>query len=603
MASIPERGALLEEDPPPPPSDFDTDNDYDNDNDNDENMMMSPSGTTTRRHRDRSLSNVSEIFEEAYEILTETTHHVQEEFAQILETEIQPVKPRDTEMDFPFAPHGVHPKLSVLALSILVFYKVSGGPFGCEPTVRAAGPFYALVGFILFPIFWSIPEALVTAELGCQYPEPSGSVAWIEEAFGSTAGLLCGYFHWVSGATDNAIYPALFLEYLSSYLKSLHVNDHSADAITPNDADEFSVFTDPYWRFFLCSVMTVILAYINFTGLQIVGNLSVVVAVLAMSPFVLLVVLGAGQVDPNRWFTLPESPDLIQSDDDALQGATFLPTVTLGGILWRPYVNNLFWNLNSFDVGASFAGELEHPERTFGTAMILSVFLVAASYILPLLVALGASDSDQNEWKAGQLTVVAGEVVGHWLAAWTVLAAAASNLALFLAELSGDAYQLMGMADRGMIPKVFAKRSRFETPTNGIILGTMVILCLSVADFDALVEMLNVAYSVSLLMEFAAFVKFRMDEEEDDEKPEGFRLPFNTFGCILFIIPPCFICLFIMATASKVTYVYVAALVIFGAGFHWAQKAAKHYNWWEYAQAPISKRAAKNQAKAKLAMQ
>ena len=74
--------------------------------------------------------------------------------------------------------------------------------------------------------------------------------------------------------------------------------------------------------------------------------------------------------------------------------------------------------------------------------MILSVIFVAASYILPLLVALGASDSPQEDWKAGQLTVVAGEVVGHWLAAWTVLAAAASNIALFLAELSGDAYQV-----------------------------------------------------------------------------------------------------------------------------------------------------------------
>ena len=34
------------------------------------------------------------------------------------------------------------------------------------------------------------------------------------------ASLLCGYFHWVSGATDNAIYPSLFLRYVASYLTS-----------------------------------------------------------------------------------------------------------------------------------------------------------------------------------------------------------------------------------------------------------------------------------------------------------------------------------------------------------------------------------------------
>lgn len=100
-----------------------------------------------------------------------------------------------------------------------------------------------------------------------------------------------------------------------------------------------------------------------------------------------------------------------------------------------------------------------------------------------------------------------------------------------------------------------------------------------------------------MLMEFAAFVKFRIDDEDDDEKTEGFRLPFNTFGCILFVIPPSLICLFIMATASKVTYIYVAALVVFGFGFHWIQKAAYHYSWWEYVEAPVSKRASKLKAK------
>jgi amino acid transporter len=113
--------------------------------------------------------------------------------------------------------------------------------------------------------------------------------------------------------------------------------------------------------------------------------------------------------------------------------------------------------------------------------------------------------------ECGVLTV-AEKVVGPWLAVWTVFAAAVSNIALFEAEMSGDAYQLMGMADCGLIPKKFCKRSRFGTPTNGILVGTFVIFCLGVVDFELLVEMLNFAYSVSLLMEFAAFVKLRITD-------------------------------------------------------------------------------------------
>lgn len=71
-------------------------------------------------------------------------------------------------------PPGLRQRLSPLALSILVFYNVSGGPFGMERAVKSGGPFFAILGFLIFPLIWSVPEALVTAELGTAYPEPSG---------------------------------------------------------------------------------------------------------------------------------------------------------------------------------------------------------------------------------------------------------------------------------------------------------------------------------------------------------------------------------------------------------------------------------------------
>ena len=78
---------------------------------------------------------------------------------------------------------------------------VSGGPFGIEPSIRAGGNFYAILGFIVFPLIWSVPEALVTAELGAAFQDPSAGVAWVEEAFGESMACMCGYLAWVSGAT------------------------------------------------------------------------------------------------------------------------------------------------------------------------------------------------------------------------------------------------------------------------------------------------------------------------------------------------------------------------------------------------------------------
>ena len=95
--------------------------------------------------------------------------------------------------------------LGMIPFAIIIFYSVSGGPFGIEETVRSAGAFYSIMGFIIAPFVFSLPEALMTAELGSAYPESSGGVAWVEEAFGSPAGWMAGYLGWVAGATDSKL--------------------------------------------------------------------------------------------------------------------------------------------------------------------------------------------------------------------------------------------------------------------------------------------------------------------------------------------------------------------------------------------------------------
>ena len=300
------------------------------------------------------------------------------------------------------------------------------------------------------------------------------------------------------------------------------------------------MFGGLWGRFAFSAAIATVLAFVNYTGLEIVGNLSIAVCIVSMSPFVILFFMGLSRVDPHRWTLLPEHNNdtaaaamMNNNDDTVFQDSSwFFPMLTMGGVMWRPFVNNLFWNLNSFDVGASFAGEVQDPERVFPKAMFLSVIFVVASYILPLLVALGVNDEPQEAWSAGHFTVVAGNIGGPVLAGWLVFGAAVSNIALFEAELSGDSFQLLGMADRGLIPKVFCKRSRFGTPTNGILVGLLVIICLGVANFDQLVEMLNFAYATSLLMEFAAFIKLRITDGD------GACL----CSCVSFLFMLCLLC-------------------------------------------------------------
>nr|GEU30021.1 probable polyamine transporter At1g31830 isoform X1 [Tanacetum cinerariifolium] len=124
-------------------------------------------------------------------------------------------------------------------------YLVSGGPFGIEDSVRAACPFLALIGFLVFAVIWSVPEALITAEMGTMFPEDGGYVIWVSSALGPYWGFQQGWMKWLSRVIDNALYPVLFLDYLKS---------------------GFPILADGYPRIVAIVALTVALTYMNFRG-------------------------------------------------------------------------------------------------------------------------------------------------------------------------------------------------------------------------------------------------------------------------------------------------------------------------------------------------
>lgn len=438
-------------------------------------------------------------------------------------------------------------RLGVVPLAVIIFYSVSGGPFGCEASVRAGGNFYTLLGFLVMPWVWSVQEALITAELGTAFPEASGGVAWVEEAFGPSAGWMSGYLSWVAGATDNAIYPVLFSDYVLAM---------------QSDSEE----VNPVSRFLLLSGTSLALGYINWLGLPLVGAMSVWICIVAMSPFLIMTVVGAFQIEPSRWLELPQRDPTSNDtgtdtgDDDDTSGG-FFPNASLGGVLLRPFFNNLFWNLNSFDSASSFAADIDNPGRVLPRAMMWSVLLVVSCYLFPLMIAIGATDTNQRDWVDGYLASITSEIAGPWLGAWTVFAAGISNVGQFQAELSSDAFQLMGMADRGYLPKLFSIRSKHGTPTYGILLGTVVVVFLGVSDLATLIELLNFNYSISLLMEYCAFIKLRISRP-DLERP--FRIPLDTTGCILMLVPTFLLTLLVLGLATYQTYLFSVIVIIVG---------------------------------------
>ncbi|PPD90649.1 hypothetical protein GOBAR_DD12388 [Gossypium barbadense] len=395
-----------------------------------------------------------------------------------------------------------NPKLTLLPLIALIFYEVSGGPFGIEDSVRAGGgPLLSLLGFM----------ALITAELATSFPENGGYVIWISSAFGPFWGFQEGFWKWFSGVMDNALYPVLFLDYLK----------HS-----------FPIFNTMIARIPALLGITISLTYLNYRGLHIVG------------------------IKPKQWLV-----------------------VDFNKVDWRGYFNSMFWNLNYWDKASTLAGEVENPSKTFPKALLGAVVLVVCSYLIPLLAGTGTLNSPSSEWTDGYFSEVGMLIGGLWLKWWIQAAAAMSNLGLFEAEMSADAFQLLGMSEMGMLPAIFASRSKYGTPTFSILCSATGVIFLSWMSFQEILEFLNFLYSIGMLLEFAAFIKLRI-KKPDLHRP--YRVPLETFGVTMLCLPPALLLVLVMCLASATTFIVSGIVIIIGILMYPVLVHAKDRKWTQF---------------------
>jgi amino acid transporter len=208
--------------------------------------------------------------------------------------------------------HDRRKSVNLLCLTILIFYSVSGGPFGIEGAVSAAGPFLTLLGLIILPFVWAIPEAMVTAELSAAFPDPSGFVGWVAAAFGTYWGFMEGYWSWLSGVADNSLYAVLLLDY---FLQLVGEDGRGSSLASGLPRVCFLLLT--------CAILTCL----NLLGLRIVGNVALTICIFSLLPFAIMVAWGgSGYSHPENWFNLPEGG--------------------WGAVKWGTFLNIIFWNTN-----------------------------------------------------------------------------------------------------------------------------------------------------------------------------------------------------------------------------------------------------------------
>ncbi|KAF3322926.1 putative polyamine transporter [Carex littledalei] len=416
-------------------------------------------------------------------------------------------------------------KLKLIPLIFLIYFEVAGGPYGAEQSVQAAGPLYAIIGFFIFPFLWGVPESLVTAELATALPGNGGFVVWADRAFGPFFGSLMGTWKYLSVVINIAAYPPMCADYISR-------------AYSPAGSGK--------GRSVAISIAVVILCLLNYTGLSVVGWGAVVLAVVTLAPFVLITALAMKRIETRRWMVQTEKKD------------------------WRQFLNILFWNLNYWDSASTMAGEVEQPEKTFPKGLAIAVVICSVSYFLPVMASTGAIDSPPEAWVNGYFADVAGMLGGNWLKYWIQAGAVLSSIGLYEAQLSSAAFQLLGMADLGLLPRIFAVRApKFDTPWVSILLSCLITLTISFLPFEDIVSTANILYSLGMLLEFATFLWLRR-KYPDLKRP--YRVPLGTTGlCIMCLLPSVLLC-YMIALASRRVFVLSAVLTAMGIAVHFLMR-------------------------------
>lgn len=426
-------------------------------------------------------------------------------------------------------------KLTLIPLIFLIYFEVAGGPYGEEPAVQAAGPLLGLLGFLIFPFIWSVPEALITAELSTAYPGDGGFVIWAERAFGPFCGSIMGTWKFLSGVINIASFPVLCID----YMKKL-----------------FPIFGSGLPRYLAILVSTLLLSFLNYTGLTIVGYAAVALGVVSLLPFLVMSLVAIPQIHPHRWLSLGQKG--VKKD-------------------WNLFFNTLFWNLNFWDNVSTLAGEVDRPQKTFPVGLFAAVILTCLAYLIPLFAVTGAVSVDQTMWESGFMADAAQMIVGKWLKIWIEIGAVMSAIGLFEAQLSSSAFQVLGMADIGFLPRFCAARSKwFNTPWVGILASTVITIGVSYMNFTDIISSANFLYSLGMLLEFTSFLWLR---RKRPELKRPYRVPMRLPGLVVMCLVPSAFLVFIMVIATKTVFLVSGLMTAGGILWFFAMKICKSKKW------------------------
>jgi amino acid transporter len=371
--------------------------------------------------------------------------------------------------------------MTVFALVGALYFMVSGGPYGLEELAQKVG-FGPAIGVLLAtPFVWCLPTAMMIGELASAIPEEGGYYVWVKRALGPFWGYQEVWLSLAASVFDMAIYPTLFVLYLGKLVPALGAHPVAVGV----------------------AMIAVGVAW-NLRGAYAVGEGSGIMTILLLAPFAVLAVLAFG-----GFAHAPAAPAAAPAEPVDLPGAVLVA----------------MWNYMGWDNSGTVAGEVERPQRTYPIAVVVSLVLVAVTYVIPI-AAMKVAGVDPSAWTTGAWVDAARSLGGPTLAAAVVVGGMVSAFGMFNALTMSFSRLPMVLAEDGFLPRALTRRTRTGAPWVSVIVCAAAWTASLGLSFERLVSLDILLWGASLILEFVALVVLRVKEPS---LPRPFRVPGGTW--------------------------------------------------------------------------
>ncbi|MBQ6396475.1 APC family permease [Candidatus Saccharibacteria bacterium] len=357
------------------------------------------------------------------------------------------------------------------------------------------------VWWILMILGFFIPYALISAELGTQYPSEGGMYTWVKKAFGKKWAARVAWFYWV----NFPLWIASLADLVTTLIMQMFGIELSLGAVLAIQVGSIALVT--------------VLGMLRMSQSAWVANLGAIVK------FIILAGIGFVGI---YVFAKHGSANPIESWHDLMPLAS-----ADGGIDWTGlgFVSLIIFNMLGFEVVGTFIDDMDKPKKQIPQAIILGGILIAIFYLLPSFgigVAIPVEEISTDTGLLDSYQILL-ETVGLSASAIQAIITIVGCLFIYtlVANISSwqfGVYSVTAFAAKdGMFPKSWKKLNEDGVPYIVSIWTSVVAAVLAVAgiilaycfpDFEILNNMFWAFFDLSLfcllvgyIPMFAAFMK------------------------------------------------------------------------------------------------